>query len=154
MLVIRKATRADIPALADRLAELFSQEREFAPDRTSQVRGLTLLFERGDAVRILAAERDGEVIGMGVLHYVVSTFLGGKVAMLEDVIVTPRERGRGTGKRLMAALIEQARNDGVQRITLLTDHDNVSAQGFYESFGFKRSTMVPFRLMLAKSLSA
>jgi N-acetylglutamate synthase-like GNAT family acetyltransferase len=154
MVTIRNAVRGDIPELADLLGELFTLEREFSPDRTSQIRGLIMLFDRGDAVRIMTAEREGRIIGLGVLHYTVSTYLGAKVAVLEDVVVTAGERGKGTGSRLMAGIIEQARADGVSRITLLTDHDNSAAQSFYESFGFVRSTMVPHRLMLQPTLSA
>lgn len=152
MISIRMATRADIPALADLLGDLFALEREFSPDRTLQIRGLTLLFEREDAVRIMVAERHGHIAGMGVLHYTVSTYLGAKVAMLEDLIVAAGERRKGTGRRLMAGIIEQARSDGARRITLLADHDNTAARSFYESFGFARSTMIPHRLMLAPSL--
>jgi ribosomal protein S18 acetylase RimI-like enzyme len=154
MVCIRLATAADLPVLADLLGELFAQEREFTPDRTAQMRGLVLLLERGDAVRIMVAELDGQVVGMGVLHTGVSTYLGAKVGMLEDVIVTAEQRGTGIGRRLLAGLIEQARCDGVQRITLLTDHDNTAGQAFYEGFGFTRSTMVPYRLMLAQTATA
>jgi N-acetylglutamate synthase-like GNAT family acetyltransferase len=154
MVTIRKATRADIPALAGLLGELFAQEREFSPDRTAQTRGLTLLFERGDDVRIMVAEREGRPVAMGVLHYTVSTYLGAKVALLEDVIVALGERRSGTGTRLMAGIIEQARKDGARRITLLTDHDNFDAQSFYGRFGFARSLMIPHRLMLAPSMQA
>lgn len=154
MISIRMAAGADIPALAELLSDLFAQEREFSPDRTAQIRGLTLLLERGVDARIMLAEREGRIVGMGVLHYTVSTYLGAKVAMLEDVIVAAGERGRGTGKRLMAGIIEQARTDGARRITLLADQDNTAARSFYESFGFCRSTMIPHRLMLAPSLSA
>lgn len=149
----RLATHGDIPRLADLLAELFSQEREFAPDRTAQTRGLLLLLDRQDSVRVVVAETSGEVVGMGVLHYSVSTYLGAKVATLEDVVVTGSQRRNGTGKRLMAAIIAQARSDGAQRITLLTDNDNLPARGFYESFGFVRSTMLPYRLMLPSTLT-
>ena len=153
MVCIRLATTADLPVLAELLGELFAQEREFSPDRTAQMRGLVLLMERGDAVRIMVAERDGNVVGMGVLHTGVSTYLGAKVGMLEDVIVTAAQRGAGIGRRLLAGLIEQARADGLQRITLLTDHDNVAGQAFYEGFGFTLSTMLPYRLMLAQSVA-
>lgn len=146
----RLATRADLPVLADLLGELFAQEREFSPDRTSQLRGLDLLFERGEMVRIMVAEVDGNVVGMGVLHMGISTYLGAKVGMVEDVIVTAAQRGCGIGKHLLTGLIEQARADGVQRLTLLTDHDNMAGQAFYKSFGFSRSTMLPYRLMLAQ----
>lgn len=154
MPTIRNATHADIGPLADLLGELFAQEREFAPDRTQQIRGLTQLLDRGDSVRIVLAELNGRPIAMGVLHYTISTYLGCPVAMLEDVIVTAAHRGRGVGQRLMAAIIEQARADKIARITLLTDHDNTAAQDFYAGFGFTRSTMVPFRLMLTQSLTA
>lgn len=148
MAALRLATLSDIETLGDLLGELFAQEREFAPDRTAQMRGLALLFDQADAVRIVVAEEGQRVVGMGVLHYTISTYLGAKVALLEDVVVSARHRGTGTGKRLMTAIIEQARSDGAQRITLLTDHDNHTAQRFYESFGFARSTMQPYRLML------
>lgn len=154
MLSIRLARPADAPVLAALLGELFAQEREFAPDPAAQLRGLSLIFDQGSEVRIVVAEVGGRVIGMGALHYLVSTYLGAKVAMLEDVIVTASQRGNGIGKALMAALIEQARADGCERITLLTDHDNATGQGFYESFGFSRSTMLPYRLMLKRSLTA
>lgn len=153
MIAIRPATPTDVPALADLLWELFSQEHEFVADRTLQVRGLTMLLGLPDSVRILVADDGVRPLGMGVLHYSVSTALGCKVATVEDVIVTHAARGRGTGHRLMAALVEQARRDGAQRITLLTDHDNVAAHRFYESFGFTRSTMVPYRLALARQLT-
>jgi len=150
---IRHARAADVPALAELLGELFSQEHEFTPDRTVQSRGLTLLLDLGDAVRILVAERQGRPIAMAVVHYSVSTALGRRVAMLEDVIVTCTERGKGIGKLLMAAVVETARTDGAARITLLTDHDNRAAQTFYEGFGFSRSTMVPYRRMVSRSLT-
>jgi N-acetylglutamate synthase-like GNAT family acetyltransferase len=153
MSVTRLATRRDIPRLAELLGELFSQEREFAPDPTAQTRGLALLFDREDSVRIIVTEALGDVVGMGVLHYSVSTYLGAKVAMLEDVVVTNSQRGNGTGKRLMAAIIAQARSDGAQRLTLLTDNDNLPARQFYESFGFARSTMLPYRLLLPTTLT-
>jgi N-acetylglutamate synthase-like GNAT family acetyltransferase len=154
MVCIRLATAADLPVLADLLGELFAQEREFSPDRTAQMRGLVLLMERGDAVRIMVAEQDGQVVGMGVVHTGISTYLGAKVGTLEDVIVTASRRGGGIGRRLLAGMIEQARADGLQRITLLTDHDNLTGQAFYEGFGFVRSTMLPYRLMLSSTATA
>lgn len=150
MVCIRLANDADLPVLADLLGELFAQEREFSPDRAAQMRGLVMLFERSEMVRIMVAEVEGHVVGMGILHTGVSTYLGAKVGMLEDVIVTAAQRGCGIGRHLLTGLIEQARADGVQRITLLTDHDNAAGQAFYESFGFARSTMMPYRLMLAQ----
>jgi GNAT superfamily N-acetyltransferase len=77
-----------------------------------------------------------------------STALGGPVAWLEDLVVAPDRRGQGLGRALLAAAIDQARQRGLLRITLLTDHDNLPAQTLYASAGFVPSTMMPMRIML------
>ncbi len=150
----RLASPHDLPRLADLLGELFALEHEFAPDRTAQMRGLAMVLDLGEAARIVVAEKGGRPVGMAVLHYMVSTHLGRRVALLEDVVVARSERGRGVGRHLMAAVIETARADGAHRITLLTDPDNTAARTFYESFGFARSGMVAYRRMLERSLTA
>jgi GNAT superfamily N-acetyltransferase len=154
MLTVRPATLDDVPALAALLGQLFAQEAEFSPDPVLQARGLTALIGDKGSGRILVAEKDSRPVGMVNLIYVISTALGARVAMLEDVVVDKTCRGNGIGTKLLASAIETARSDGCQRITLLTDADNINAHKFYESFGFARSAMVPLRLMLKKTRMA
>jgi len=78
-----------------------------------------------------------------------STALGGRVALLEDMVVRPDARGRGAGSLLLRAAVEFARAAGCLRITLLTDADNAAAQRFYARHGFGQSAMIPMRLPLA-----
>lgn len=151
---IRDACLDDVPALARLLGQLFQKEAEFSPDFEAQARGLSAIIGDRRVGRVLAAEVKGEVVGMVSLLYTVSTALGARVAILEDAVVDRACRGRGIGKRLIAEAIERARADGCQRITLLSDHDNARAHRLYESFGFSRSPMVPFRLPLPRTLSA
>ena len=93
--------------------------------------------------------RDGPaVVGMVSLLFMSSTALGGRAAVLEDMVVRPNARGRGAGSRLLHAAVEFAQLAGCRRITLLTDADNVAAQQFYSRHGFKRSAMIPMRLVL------
>lgn len=143
----------DIPELSGILGELFAQEIEFAPDRAAQTRGLSMILERPAAGRILVAEEEGRAAGMVVLLYSVSTALGAPVATLEDLVVANAFRGRGIGSKLIAFAIETARADHIERITLLTDHDNVGAQRLYERFGFTRSSMVAYRKLLPRSVT-
>jgi ribosomal protein S18 acetylase RimI-like enzyme len=82
------------------------------------------------------------------LLYTVSTALGARVALLEDMVVLPQFRGVGAGSKLLQAAIAHARASGCKRITLLTDGDNEAAQKFYSNHGFTASRMVPFRLKL------
>jgi GNAT superfamily N-acetyltransferase len=142
------AQPSDLPGLSALLNLLFSQEHEFTPDTTAQQRGLAAILERPDTGRILVGRHHGEVIAMVSLLFTVSTALGGRVALLEDMVVKPLHRGQGLGSQLLAYALAFARTQQVLRITLLTDHDNVTAQHFYQQHGFQQSSMQTWRLIL------
>ena len=145
---IALATLADIPSLCHLLDLLFTQEAEFKPDPAAQQRGLEAIIHNPEVGQILVAHHHVKVVGMVNLLYTVSTALGGRVALLEDMVVAPEMRGQGMGTQLLKAAIEQARQQGCLRITLLTDADNHTAQAFYQQQGFIGSPMMPMRLVL------
>jgi GNAT superfamily N-acetyltransferase len=99
--------------------------------------------------QIFVAEKEGKVIGMASLLFTISTALGGKVGILEDVIVTPEFRGQGIGKQLINQILKYSRRMKLKRLTLLTDGDNHIAQDLYKHFGFRSSKMLPMRLSLS-----
>jgi GNAT superfamily N-acetyltransferase len=146
---IDTATRADIPALNSLLDLLFTQEAEFQPDRVAQERGLGAIVDDPAVGTILVARDEQGVLGMVNLLYTISTALGARVALLEDMVIAPRARGGGLGSQLLAAALEFARAQGCRRVTLLTDADNHAAQRFYSRHGFERSPMIPLRRPLA-----
>jgi GNAT superfamily N-acetyltransferase len=150
MMQITPATLADIPALCQLLAGLFSQEADFKPDYAAQQRGLTRIVECPDIGHITVARQDSQIVGMVNLLYTVSTALGERVALLEDMVVSPQVRGTGVGSALLAQAIGFARLNGCKRITLLTDRVNESAQRFYQRHGFSFSAMLPMRLSLTQ----
>lgn len=145
---IGTATAEDIPQMAELLGVLFSQEKEFAPDSRRQAGGLRLIIESPGTGVILLQREGSRVVGMVNLLFTVSTFLGTRVAILEDMIVHPDFRGKGTGRALLNAAIERAKAEGCGRITLLTDMDNAAAKSLYRQAGFVESAMTPMRLML------
>ena len=145
---ITQATLSDIPALCELLAFLFSQEAEFSPDPEAQRRGLEQILHHPEIGHILVARENGHICAMVNLLYTVSTALGARVALLEDMIVSPDARGSGIGSRLLEHAIRFAREHGCERITLLTDRDNEPAQRFYQRHGFSISPMIPLRLSL------
>ncbi|MGE3771822.1 MAG: GNAT family N-acetyltransferase [Gammaproteobacteria bacterium] len=145
---VTPATAADTPALCGLLDLLFTQEAEFIPDRDAQIRGLRAIVDDAALGTILVARDDGEVVGMVNLLWTVSTALGARVALLEDMVVAPDVRGRGVGGELLEAAVRYARDRGCRRITLLTDADNDRAQAFYRRHGFVASPMLPFRRLL------
>lgn len=148
MIQTTEAALDDIPQLCDLLALLFTQEAEFAPDRTRQADGLREIIAHPEVGRIVILREGDAVIAMANLLFTVSTALGGRVALLEDVIVHPDYRGGGVGSQLLQAVVELARNAGCLRITLLTDRDNAAARRFYARHGFEPSMMLPMRLRL------
>jgi ribosomal protein S18 acetylase RimI-like enzyme len=147
---ITPAKTSDIPALCDLLSILFSQEVEFKPNREAQCRGLARIISNPEIGLIVVAHQENQIIGMVNLLYTISTALGDRVAILEDMVVSPNARGSGVGSSLLTQAIQFAQLYGCKRITLLTDSTNQSAQRFYQKHGFSFSAMVPLRLSLSK----
>lgn len=145
---ICSATPEDIPTLCQLLAILFCQEAEFQSHHAKQEAALKILLNNPDLGDIIVARSDIQTIGMVSLLYTVSTALGGRVAILEDMLVHPDFRNQAIGSHLLSHAVNVAREKGCRRITLLTDKDNLPAQQFYQRHGFKNSEMLPMRLLL------
>ena len=145
---VTQANNKDIPQLCELLELLFTQEIEFRPDPAAQAAGLRQVIDFPERGRILVLREGSVILGMVNLLFTVSTALGGRVAILEDMVVRPAQRGAGVGSTLLKAALDFARSAGCHRITLLTDGTNESAQRFYRRHGFNLSEMVPMRIVL------
>lgn len=143
--IFERASAADIPALSELLSVLFAQEIEFQPNEAAQCKGLSAIISNPDLGVILLAREGSTILAMVNLLFTVSTAIGERVALLEDMVVSPSARGSGVGSDLLNHAMDFARLHGVKRITLLTDRENTSAQRFYAKHGFSRSTMVALR---------
>lgn len=142
---IEPATLDDLPALAELLIELFSQEEDFVPDRDKQLRGLKLIIEQPSRGRIFVLRSEHKIIGMMNLLITISTAEGGFVLLLEDLIIHRDHRGQGYGTKLLNYAMEFATKKNFSRITLLTDRPDASQKRFYAKNGFVESGMVPMR---------
>lgn len=79
----------------------------------------------------LVAEIEGQVVGCGALHV-----LWEDLGEIRTVAVHPRVVGRGVGHALVAALIEGARDLGLERLFVLTfEKQFFSRHGFAEIDG-------------------
>lgn len=142
------ATSADLPAMADLLAELFALESDFAPDRGKQLAGLQLILDTPSLGRLFVLRMGSEVIGMANALITISSAEGRRVLLLEDVIVRNDFRGRSLGRLLVEHVCAWATNEGMGRITLLADKDNTPALDFYVRQGFQLSAMRVLRKSL------
>jgi DNA-binding MarR family transcriptional regulator/N-acetylglutamate synthase-like GNAT family acetyltransferase len=83
--------------------------------------------------RCWIAEMDGEAVGcVFVVKQNKST------AKLRLLIVEPKARGRGLGRRLVEECIAFARAKGYRRLVLWTQSNLAAARHIYESCGFKK----------------
>jgi len=149
--VVRPATRADIPAIG-RLGALlvkthydFDQARFIAPTpQTEQGYGRYLgsQLDEKDVV-ILVAEQGGEVVGYtyaGVEGFDYMS-LRGPAGALYDIVVDPERRGQGIGRLLLDATLAALAERGAPRAVLSTAEQNAAAQRLFARAGFRR-TMV------------
>ena len=135
------ATADDLEPMADLLAELFTLESDFKPERRKQIAGLRLILNNREVGQLFVLRVDGRVAGMANALFTVSTAEGRRVILLEDVIVKSAYRGTGLGRRLVEHILAWAAANGLPRVTLLADKDNAPALAFYERLGFEHSAM-------------
>jgi GNAT superfamily N-acetyltransferase len=145
---INFATENDLPQLADLLAELFTLESDFCPERDKQLRALRLILENPAQGRLFVVHDGEKIAGMANALIFISTAEGGRVLLLEDVIVHREYRGRGLGRELIEHVFAWAIEQNMPRVTLLADRDNRAALDFYSKLGFASSPMSVLRKML------
>lgn len=145
-LTIRPAQQNDLDVLVFLLQALFAIEKDFTPDPDRQRRGLRCFLDGCGKHRcILVAESEGRVIAMATVQILISTAEGGPVGLVEDVVVREDCRGRGIGRRLMAALTTWATGRGLLRLQLLADRTNFSALDFYNKLGWRPTRLMGLR---------
>jgi GNAT superfamily N-acetyltransferase len=139
------ASASDLPQLADLLAELFTLESDFSPERDKQLQGLTLILENPACGQLFVLRDGAQIAGMVNALITVSTAEGGRVLLLEDIIVQAEYRGRGLGRQLVSHVLDWAQTQGMTRVTLLADKGNYAALNFYGKLDFELSHMTVLR---------
>lgn len=108
-----------------------------APLLATDSQALPRLIERTASYPLPQAgavvRRDGEVVACGLLK------LEGDHAGLFVVTTAPAWRGRGLGRTVVAALLNEARRRGAAIAYLQVTADNAPALALYRHFGFGRS---------------
>ena len=117
-MTIRRARTGDIKAIRS-LVDTYTADRRLLSKAT------VTLYEQVQEFWV-AADDDDQVVGCGALHV-----MWEDLAEIRTVAVDPSRRGQKIGHRLVAALIDQARELGVARVFCLTFETR-----FFGSFGF------------------
>jgi GNAT superfamily N-acetyltransferase len=81
-----------------------------------------------------------------------STFAAKPLINIHDIAVIPSHRGKGIGKKLLAAVEQKAKSLGCCKLTLEVQELNSRAQGVYTAFGFGKAVEAGHCLFLTKRL--
>lgn len=98
----------------------------------------TMLKERANVM--LCAEIDGEVAGyasMTLKDVRSPQLICRRIAYVNELIMSPDARGKGTGRQMMEALEMEGKKAGAVEMQLMVWEFNVSALDFYQSLGMK-----------------
>ncbi|MGH7730993.1 MAG: GNAT family N-acetyltransferase [Candidatus Eiseniibacteriota bacterium] len=132
---IRAARPDDLPRIWDMLHGLAAYERlEHEVSGTAERLGEHLFGSR-PLVECLVAESGGALVGYALFFPSYSSFQTAPTMWLEDLFVVPGERGRGTGRALMAALARITLDRGGRRLGWLVLDWNRPSIDFYERAG-------------------
>ena len=146
-LTIRPAVPTDAAQILAFITELADYERARHEVIASVADIERSLFDEGSTVHSLICERDGQAIGFAVYFYSYSTWLGRNGIYLEDLYVTPEQRGDGAGRTLLRHIAREAVANGCGRLEWSVLDWNEPAIGFYQSLGAEaQAEWVKYRL--------
>ena len=135
-MIIRKATKNDMPSVLELIQELATFEKE--PDAVVVTVDDLVRdgFSENPLFQCFVAEVDNEIIGMALYYYRISTWKG-KTIHLEDLVVRESKRGTGAGFALYKEIIKKGKAENVRRIEWNVLDWNTPAIDFYEKSGAK-----------------
>ena len=140
MVTVRRATRADVPAIR---AIYATDYLSAGKDVVGSLEAALEAFDDIDARpydMLFVAELEGRVVGtlqLTILRYL--TYGGARVGLVEAVHVAESERSRGIGSEMMRVAIDKARQSGCNRVQLTSNKQRKNAHRFYERLGFVAS---------------
>ncbi|MFF1560068.1 GNAT family N-acetyltransferase [Streptomyces sp. NPDC058279] len=133
-MILRTATRADLPVLLALLAD-----GDDAPVTEAHERAFAAIGADPRNEMLVLADGD-RVLGCLQLTYIPGLGQGGRErALIEAVRVRPELRGDGLGTELMERAVARARERGCALVQLTSNKRRVHAHRFYERLGFARS---------------
>jgi GNAT superfamily N-acetyltransferase len=137
-ILIRKATKSDLPAIRRLLAELISaMDDTECIDIRIPLRTWEHLLKDARSHFLVAATKGTPV---GFIHFTVrqTVMHRSPSAMIDELVVTKEYQGRGVGKQLVLATIEKCKQLGCCEVEVSTEKPNVKARKFYRKCGFDK----------------
>lgn len=134
-MTVRRAREADLPALVELIHALAAYERMADAVTLDPEELRRHLFGPRPLAEVLVAEERGTIVGYALFFPILSTFRGKPGIHVEDLFVRPEHRGKGWGRKLLAAVAQLARERGCDRLRWDVLDWNEPAIRFYRRLG-------------------
>jgi GNAT superfamily N-acetyltransferase len=105
-----------------------------------------LIGEPHEGVQFIARGEEGDPLGFATVYMTWETLDAGRLAVMNDLFVSPAARGMGVGAALIAECLSFARERGAGKLAWQTAPDNTVAQRLYERVGAQREEWVDYNL--------
>jgi GNAT superfamily N-acetyltransferase len=92
-----------------------------------------------DGVQLIARDDEGRAIGFATILWTWSTLSASRIAVMNDLFVSPDGRGSGAADALIGACAERARERGATSLEWQTARDNERARKVYDRVGGRMS---------------
>lgn len=137
-ILIRDATRADIPRLVEWNAAMALETEAKTLDRAVLTRGVTRVFDEPARGFYLVAERNGEAAGCLLVTHEWSDWRDGDFWWIQSVYVAAHARRVGVFRALYAEVERRARCAAeVVGLRLYVERNNRAAQATYAALGMR-----------------
>jgi GNAT superfamily N-acetyltransferase len=147
---IGSATENDLPALLP-LLRGYCDFYGFSPrdDRLIGMARALIAAPASEGMLLVARDGDGVVIGFAAVGWKWSSLRAARIAVMEDLFVTPEARGQGAADALIRGCADRAREHGAPVLSWQTATDNHRAQAVYERVGATGDVWLEYELDLA-----
>ena len=108
-------------------------------DDPAHARAQVLAWLETPGTTLLVAQSELGVLAVAVLLTRIVPKAGGgmhKVIEVDNLVVHPDRRGQRIGRRLLAAVVEWARQRRADQVEVMVGEANLGARRFYQAFGF------------------
>lgn len=156
MLMIRKATESDIPAVAEIYAHILANEDPAKP-ATGWLKGIYPVEATARAALgrddLFVCIEDDKVVASAIINRTqVDVYADCKwslecedneVMVLHTLTVEPACAGRGIGRKFVAFYEDYARGHNCKALRIDTNAVNITARGLYSKLGYTEVGIVP-----------
>lgn len=146
-MTVERVTEADLPELLG-LMRGYCDFYGVAPSDEAllDLARALLAGPQREGVQVIARGADGAALGFATVFWSWSTLSAARLAVMNDLYVSPHARGARIGEALISACLDEARAHGAARLGWQTALDNTTAQRLYDRVGGRRSTWLDYEL--------